>query len=188
MWNAGGGGISQTLSACSAGDWSVDASIALDGGGVKTYPDSAYIFATPPEISSLGSVTSTFGSTLPADGEFADAYDIYLNGTAGDGGDEVQIWTDNQGQTPAGAQVATAVIDGQSYAVWQETGGPITFVAAANVGAGDLNLLPFFQWLASNGYEPSSSTLDQVAFGAQITSTNATSETFGFNNFSVTAS
>ena len=188
MWNAGGGGISQTLSACSSSDWYVDANVADDDGGVKTYPNSAYNFADPPEISSLSTVTSTFGSTLPASGEFEDAYDIWLNGTAGTGGDEVMIWTDNQGQTPAGSQVATVTFDGQSYAVWQEAGGPITFVSDTNVTGGDLNLLQFFQWLISQGYEPTASTLNQVAFGAQIVSTNATPETFGFSNFSVSSS
>jgi hypothetical protein len=188
MWNAGGGGISQTLSACSSSDWYVDANVADDGGGVKTYPNSAYNFADPPEISSLSTVTSTFGSTLPASGDFEDAYDIWLNGTAGTGGDEVMIWTDNQGQTPAGSQVATVTFDGQSYAVWQEAGGPITFVSDTNVTGGDLNLLQFFQWLISQGYEPTGSTLNQVAFGAEIVSTNATPETFGFSNFSVSSS
>ena len=188
MWNAGGGGISQTLSACSSSDWYVDANVADDDGGVKTYPNSAYNFADPPAISSLSTVTSTFGSTVPASGEFDDAYDIWLNGTAGTGGDEVMIWTDNQGQTPAGSQVATVTFDGQSYAVWQEAGGPITFVSATNVTGGDLNLLPFFQWLISQGYEPTASTLNQVAYGAQIVSTNATPETFGFSNFSVSSS
>jgi len=188
MWNAGGGGISQTLSACSSSDWYVDANVADDDGGVKTYPNSAYNYADPPEISSLSTVTSTFGSTLPASGDFEDAYDIWLNGTAGTGGDEVMIWTDNQGQTPAGSQVATVTIDGQSYTVWAATGGPVTFVPDTNVTGGDLNLLPFFQWLISQGYEPANSTLNQVAYGAEIVSTNATPETFGFSNFSVSSS
>ena len=188
MWNAGGGGISQTLSACSSSDWFVDANVAGDGGGVKTYPNSAYNFANPPEISSLASVTSTFGSSLPASGDFEDAYDIWLNGTAASGGDEVMIWTDNQGQTPAGSQVATVTFDGQSYTVWQAADGPITFVSDTNVTGGDLNLLQFFQWLISQGYEPSNSTLNQVAYGAEIVSTNATPETFGFSNFSVSSS
>jgi Glycosyl hydrolase family 12 len=188
MWNAGGGGISQTLSACSSSDWFVDANVAGDGGGVKTYPNSAYNFANPPEISSLASVTSTFGSSLPASGDFEDAYDIWLNGTAASGGDEVMIWTDNQGQTPAGSQVATVTFDGQPYTVWQAADGPITFVSDTNVTGGDLNLLQFFQWLISQGYEPSNSTLNQVAYGAEIVSTNATPETFGFSNFSVSSS
>jgi hypothetical protein len=188
MWNAGGGDISQTLSACSSSAWFVDANVADDGGGVKTYPNSAYNFADPPEISSLASVTSTFGSSLPAGGDFEDAYDIWLNGTAASGGDEVMIWTDNQGQTPAGSQVGTVTFDGQPYTVWQAAGGPITFVSDANVTGGDLNLLQFFQWLIGQGYEPSSSTLNQVAYGAEIVSTNATPETFGFSNFSVSSS
>ena len=131
---------------------------------------------------------STCGSTLPASGDFEDAYDIWLNGTAGAGGDEVMIWTDNHGQTPAGSQMASVTFDGQSYSVWQATGGPITFVSDTNVTGGDLNLLPFFQWLISQGYEPANSTLDQVAYGAEIVSTNATQETFGFSNFSVSSS
>jgi Glycosyl hydrolase family 12 len=188
MWNAGGGGVSQTLSVCSSSDWSVDANVADNGGGVKTYPNSAYNFAAGPEISSLGSVTSTFGSTLPASGDFEDAYDIWLNGTAGTGGDEVMIWTDNHGQTPAGAAVTTATFDGQSYTVWQADGGPITFVSDTNITGGDLNLLQFFQWLISNGYEPADSTLNQVAYGAEIVSTNGAPETFGFSNFSVSSS
>ena len=188
MWNAGAGGISQTLSACSSSDWSIDANVADNGGGVKTYPNSAYNFAGQPEISSLASVTSTFGSTLPASGDFEDAYDIWLNGTAASGGDQVMIWTDNQGQTPAGSQVATVTFDGQSYTVWQAADGPITFVSDTNVTGGDLNLLQFFQWLISQGYEPSNSTLNQVAYGAEIVSTNATPETFGFSNFSVSSS
>ena len=188
MWNAGGGGISQTLSACSSSDWYVDANVADDGGGVKTYPNSAYNFADPPEISSLAWVTSTFGSSLPASGDFEDAYDIRLNGTAANGGDEVMIWTDNQGQTPAGSQVATVTFDGQSYAVWQAADGPITFVSDTNVTGGDVNLLQFLQWLISQGYEPSSSTVNQIAYGAEIASTNATPETFGFSNFSVSSS
>ena len=187
MWNAGGGGIAQTLSACSGGDWFVVANVADDEGGVKSYPNAAYNFAAAPEISSLGSVTSTFGSTLPASGDFEDAYDIWLNGTAATGGDEVMIWTDNQGQTPAGSPVTTVTFDGQSYTVWKADGGPVTFVSSTNVTGGDLNLLQFFQWLINNGYEPGSSTLNQVAYGAEIASTDGAPETFGFNNFSVSS-
>ena len=188
MWNAGGGGISQTLSACSAGSWFVTANVAEDGGGVKTYPNSHYNYADTPEISSLGSVTSTFGSTSPGNGDFEDAYDIWLNGTAGAGGDEVMIWTDNHGETPAGSPVTTATFDGQSYTVWKGNNGPVSFVSDANVTAGDLNLLQFFQWLISKGYEPSNSKLYQVDYGVEINTTNGAQETFGFNNFSVSSS
>jgi hypothetical protein len=84
--------------------------------------------------------------------------------------------------------VTTVTFDGQSYTVWQELGGPITFVPDTNVTGGDLSLLPFFQWLVSQGYEPADSTLNQVAYGVQIASTDATPETFGVSNFSVSSS
>jgi hypothetical protein len=188
MWNAGGGGISQTLSACSASSWFVTANVAEDGGGVKTYPNSHYNYADTPEISSLGSVTSTFGSTSPGNGDFEDAYDIWLNGTAGAGGDEVMIWTDNHGESPAGSPVTTATFGGQSYTVWKGDNGPVSFVSNTNVSAGDVNLLQFFQWLISKGYEPANSKLYQVDYGVEIATTNGAQETFGFNNFSVSSS
>jgi hypothetical protein len=188
MWNAGGGGITQTLSACSASSWFVTANVAEDGGGVKTYPNSHYNYADTPTINSLGSVTSTFGSTSPGNGDFEDAYDIWLNGTAGAGGDEVMIWTDNHGETPAGSPVTTATFDGQSYTVWKGNNGPVSFVSNTNVSAGDVNLLQFFQWLISKGYEPANSKLYQVDYGVEIATTNGAQETFGFNNFSVSSS
>jgi hypothetical protein len=188
MWNAGGGGISQTLEACSASSWFVNANVAADGGGVKTYPNSHYNYSDPPEISSLKSVTSTFGQTIPNNGDFEDAYDIWLNGTAGAGGDEVMIWTHNHGEYPAGSPVTQATFDGQSYTVWKGDNGPVSFVSNSSVDSGNLNLLQFFQWLINKGWEPSNSRLNQVDYGVEINSTGGGQETFGFNNFSVTTS
>jgi Glycosyl hydrolase family 12 len=188
MWNVGGGGISQTLSACSASSWFVKANVAEDGGGVKTYPNSHYNYADPPAISSLSSVTSTFGSSIPGSGNFEDAYDIWLNGTAGAGGDEVMIWTDNHGESPAGSPVTSVTFDGESYTVWKGNNGPVSFVRNSNVSSGNVNLLEFFQWLINKGYEPANSKLYQVDYGVEIATTNGANETFGFNNFSVSSS
>jgi hypothetical protein len=188
MWNVGGGGISQILSACSASSWFVKATVANDDGGVKTYPNSHYNFADTPAISSLNSVTSTFASNSPASGTFEDAYDIWLNGTAGAGGDEIMIWTDNEDQIPAGSPTTSATFDGQSYTVWKGNNGPVSFVSNANVNSGTMNLLPFFQWLIARGWEPANSSLYQVDYGVEIVSTNSAPETFGFSDFSVTSS
>ena len=95
------------------------------------------------------SVTSTFASNSPDSGTFEDAYDIWLNGTAGAGGDEVMIWTDNHGEYPAGSPVTTATFDGQSYTVWKGNNGPVSFVRNSNVGSGSVNLLEF-----SRGHNP----------------------------------
>ena len=188
MWNVGGGGISQTLSACSASSWFVKANVAEDGGGVKTYPNSHYNYADPPAISSLSSVTSTFGSSSPGSGNFEDAYDVWLNGTAGAGGDEVMIWTDNHGESPACSPVTSATFDGESYTVWKGNNGPVSFVRNSNTTSGNVNLLEFFQWLINKGYEPANSKLYQVDYGVEIATTNGATETFGFNNFSVSSS
>jgi hypothetical protein len=188
MWNAGGGGITQTLSACSASSWFVKANVAEDGGGVKTYPNSHYNFANAPQISSLNSVTSTFGQASPDSGNFEDAYDIWLNGLAGAGGDEVMIWTENHGEYPAGSPVTTATFDGQAYTVWKGGNGPVSFVRDSNVSSGSVNLLEFFQWLINKGWEPANSRLEQVDYGVEIASTNGAQETFNFSNFSVSSS
>lgn len=189
MWNIGGGGVSQTLSACSASDWFVNATVADDGGGVKTYPNSHYTFARPPQISSLSAVTSTFAQASPASGTFEDAYDIWLNALAGSGNeDEVMIWTENHGQIPGGSPAATATIDGASYTVWRGANNLVSFVANATVTSGTLNLLPFFQWLLRKGWEPAGSTLVQVDYGVEIVSTNSAPQTFGFSDFSVSSS
>jgi len=189
MWNVGGGGITQTISACSSSSFFVDANVAQDGGGVKTYPNSHFNFTSAPAISSLKSVTSTFDATLPGtNGSFEDAYDIWLNGLAGAGGDEVMIWTDNHGETPAGSPMTSVTIGGMSYTVWKGNDGPVSFVADSTITSGNLNLLAFFQWLISKGWEPANSNLQQVDYGVEIATTNNTTQTFHFSNFSVSSS
>jgi hypothetical protein len=192
MWNAGGGGISQTLSACSSSSWFVNATVADDGGGVKTYPNSHFMFNNEPEISSLNSVTSTFAQSSPDSGNsgtWEDAYDIWLNGLPGSGNpDEVMIWTENHGQIPGGSPMATATFDGASYTAWRGSNNLVSFVANTTVTSGTLNLLQFFQWLINKGWEPAGSTLIQVDYGVEIVSTNSAPETFDFSDFSVSSS
>jgi hypothetical protein len=185
MWNVGGGGITQTLSACSASSWFVNATVANDGGGVKTYPNSHYTLNNSPQVSSLNSVTSTFAQSSPNAGTFEDAYDIWLNGLAGSGGaDEVMIWTENHGQIPGGSPMASAIFGGQSFTVWRGNNNLVSFVADSTMTSGTLNLVPFLQWLIDKGWEPGNSTLLQVDYGVELVSTNGR-ETFGFSDFSV---
>jgi hypothetical protein len=185
IWNAGGGGISQTLSACSASSWFVNATVADNGGGVKTYPNSHYMFDNSPEISSLNSVTSTFAQSSPSSGTFEDAYDIWLNGLAGSGGaDEVMIWTENHGQIPGGSPMASATFGGQSFTVWRGNNNLVSFVADSTMTSGTLSLVPFLKWLIDKGWEPANSTLLQVDYGVELVATSGR-ETFGFSDFSV---
>jgi hypothetical protein len=189
MWNANGGSVSQTLSACSFSDWYVTAT-ASGGGGVLTYPDSHLDVPNTPKISSLSSVTSSFADANPNTGTYEDAYDIWLNGVADPdaGSDELMIWTNNHGQTPGGSPMATVTIGGQSWTAWKGNGGYMAFVANSNFTAGTLNLLGFFQWVISKGWVPAGSTLNQVDYGVEICSTNGAPATFGFSNFAVNVS
>jgi Glycosyl hydrolase family 12 len=189
MWGISGYSVTQTLYACSYSDWYVVADMNNDSGDghVKTYPNAHRDFDNEPAISSLQSVTSTFAETSPGTGIYEDAYDIWLNGIATSGSTEVMIWTENHGQVPSGSQVATVTLDGRSWAVWRE-GTYIAFVATSNFTSGTMNLLTFFQWIISQGWMPSNSTLGQVDYGAELVSTNNVPSTFTFSNFSVNAS
>ncbi|MGD0703323.1 MAG: hypothetical protein ABSA02_26000 [Trebonia sp.] len=189
MWNAGGGSVSQTLSACSFSDWYVTAT-ASGGGSVLTYPDSHLDVPNTPRISSLSSVTSSFADTSPNTGTYEDAYDIWLNGVADPdaGSDELMIWTNNHGQTPGGSPMATVTIGGQTWTAWKGNGGYMAFVANSNFTSGTLNLLGFLQWVISKGWVPAGSTLNQVDYGVEICSTNGAPATFSFSNFAVNVS
>ena len=189
MWGISGYSVSQTLSACSYGNWYVTATMNNDNGDghVKTYPNSHRDWDSEPSISSLQSVTSTFAETSPGTGIYEDAYDIWLNGIADSGSTEVMIWTENHGQVPAGNQVATVTLDGRSWAVWKD-GSYIAFVAGSNFTSGTMNLLTFFQWIMSQGWIPGNSTLGQVDYGVELVSTNGVPATFSFSNFTVNAS
>lgn len=191
MWNISGYNVTQTLYACSYSDWYVVASMTGNpggGGAVKTYPNSHRDFDSEPQINSFSSITSTFAETNPGTGTFEDAYDIWLNGVATPTCTEVMIWTDNHGQTPAGTAQTTVTIDGRSYTVYKTTGNYIAFVANTNFSSGTMNLMAFFQWIMAKGWIPSTSTLGQVDYGAELVSTNGVPATFTFSNFSVDAS
>jgi hypothetical protein len=187
MWNASKYSVTQTLHACSYSNWYVTATMNNDSGdgAVKTYPNSQRDFSQ--EISSLGSVTSTFAETSPGTGIYEDAYDIWINGLATSGSTEVMIWTQNHGQTPSGSVQGTVTFGGRSYTVWK-SGSYIAFVANANFTAGTMNLLQFFQWIIGKGWIPAGSTLSQVCYGVELVSTNGVPATFTFSNYSVSAS
>jgi hypothetical protein len=189
MWNTSGYNVSQTIYACSYSDWYVTATMdnSKGDGAVKTYPDSHRDFQNEPQINSFKSITSTFAETSPHTGIYEDAYDIWINGIGGSNSTEVMIWNDNQRQVPSGSPQGTATFDGRAYTVWK-AGGYVAFVANSNFSSGTVNLLAFFQWIMSKGWMPGNSTLGQVDYGVELVSTNGVPQTFGFSNFTVSAS
>ena len=107
MWNAGGYDVSQTMSVCSPGNWSVSAKADNNShdGAVKTYPNVHRDYhdwgsGHEPRLSAFASITSKFASRSPHVGIYNGAYDIWINGVADSGSTELMIWTDNHRPGP----------------------------------------------------------------------------------------
>jgi hypothetical protein len=189
MWNAGNYSVTQSLSACSAANWYVTATMNNNNGdgAVKTYPNAHKDFSAAPAISSFHSISSSFAQATNPGGIYEYAYDIWINGLADSNSTEVMIWTDNHGQVPSGSRVGTTTIGGQSFAVWK-SGSYIAFVAAGNVNSGSVNLLQAFDYIIGKGWLTSGATLNQVDYGVELVSTSNAPETFTVTNFSVSTS
>jgi hypothetical protein len=188
MWNASKYPVSQTLYACSYSDWYVVANMNNDtgDGAVKTYPNAHEDFSEP-AISSFRTISSTFSEQSPHVGIYEDAYDIWLNGVATSGSTEVMVWTENFHQVPTGSVQGTVTLGGRTYTAWRQ-GSYIALVATANFSSGTVNLLQIFDWIMTKGWIPSSSTLGQVDYGAEIVSTGGSPATFSFTDFSISTS
>jgi glycosyl hydrolase family 12 len=188
MWNTSVPLGPETLSACSYHSWYVVSNQTSSAGAVKTYPNVQMNFNDVP-ISSLTTIASTFAETSPHVGIYEDAYDIWTNGIATNGSTEFMIWVDNYNQVPAGDKVTTMTFGGRSYDVWKTSDNSyIAFVATTSFTSGSIDLLAIFAWTITQGWLPSTSTLSQIDFGAEICSTNGADATFQFTDFSITAS
>jgi hypothetical protein len=189
MWNCANYSCSETLSACSYRSWYVVASMNNNSGdgAVKSYPNVHKDYPDTP-LSSFAAITSTFAATSPHVGIYNVAYDIWLNGVATAGSNEIMIWTENFNQQPAGSQVAMVTLGAVTYDVWKTSDSSyIAFVPTAVMVSGNLNLLEIFQWLIAQGWIPSNSTVGQIDFGIEIVSTNSTNARFDVTDFSITS-
>lgn len=194
-WNASGyHGLSQALHVCNYNSWYVIAVMNNDtgDGAVKTSPNVQETwYPTPTPLSRWESITSDFSDVPPGTGskygiwEFE--YDIWLNGLADSSSTEVMIWTDNNGQTPAGSLVGWFADAGQSYQVYYSSPPYqyIAFVDRSNHLSGKVNLLDFFSYVISRGWMQGSSTLYQICHGVELVSTNSKPEKFTINNFAI---
>ena len=194
-WNAGRYiGLSQKLYVCNYNSWYtiVTMNNATGDFAVKTSPNVQETwYPTPTKLSSWEAITSQFSDISPGIGsnygiwEFE--YDIWLNGLADSNSTEVMIWTDNNGQTPAGSPNGLFTTGGHTYDVYHSPPPRqyIAFVDRSNNLSGSVSLLDFFNYVISRGWMPSSSTLYQICYGVELVSTNSRSEKFIINNFSI---
>lgn len=192
-------GASQTLTAYSPGNWSVTAKMPASNTAVVSYPDTQQIYTTtrnaPNPLSHFSSITSSYTESGPAShvGDYEAAYDIWAGTGSQDYAQEIMIWVDNHGQTPAGSVVASATVDGVGYRIWSSrkagaVGDPVSMVMDSNQASGSVNILDDLKWLLSNGYMPAGSGVNQIDFGWEICSTGGAAETFTLSQYGIKAS
>jgi hypothetical protein len=198
VWNPISG-ASQKLTSFSPGNWSVSASMPASNTAVVSYPDTQQLYTTdsntPKPLSSFGSITSSYTETGPASSgdDWEAAYDIWAGTGTDNYAQEIMIWVDNHGQTPAGSVVASATIDGVGYKIWSTgkagtVGNPVSMVLDSNQASGSVNVLDDLNWLKSSGYMPASSGVNQIDFGFELCSTGGATQTFAVSQFGIKSS
>lgn len=185
---------SQVTWANTESDWGTTVSITAAGNQVYTYPDAARAFAQLP-LPSLGHVIAKYSYTMPttANGLTGELmFDCWLNGSGPGFGDEVSIFVENQGVSPAGDTVlGTGLSFHGSNASWTAYERPASsppqfiFVPTPNLPrTGTIDLLPMFNWLVTNGYLASPSTMQEVELGWEIITTGGVPLTFRMLSYS----
>jgi hypothetical protein len=185
MWNDDAGLGPETLYACSYRNWYVVSDQVDNAGAVKTYPNVHKDYNNV-ALGSFAYLATTFAASTPHVGIYNVAYDIWLNGVATSGSNEVMIWTENYKQVPAGTMADTVSLGGRSFSVWKTANNRyIAFVPASAITSGSLDLLELLNWIKAKGWIPSNSTLGQVCYGVEIVSTGGASAKFTFTDFSI---
>jgi Glycosyl hydrolase family 12 len=185
--------ISQTIYACNFDSFYVEANVHNIAGSVQSYPSSQFTFTSPVDISRFKSLTSNFRVSNPPAGPGLDyefAYDIWINGYGGTNHTEMMIWTYTHDRHPVGSELpGTVTIDGHVFGVWIDGtyGDLVTFEAIDNYVAGNMNLLPFFDYTAAKGWfrDGESTPLWQIDYGVELCGTPTITK-FDFTDFNVT--
>lgn len=184
--------INQTLTAHSASDWSVSATST--GTAVQSYPDTQQTMTTSSDLANslTPDVNSTYAETVPSNGIWESAYDIWLGSLTNSGSQynqEIMVWTDNHGQTPAGSNTGkTAVIGGVTYDIWTEPGNStVTLEATTNSTSGGVDVTTAIQDLQADGYVAAGEGYSQVDYGYEICSTNGSPETFALTGYTLSS-
>ncbi len=151
-------------------------------GSPASYPSFVYGCAygnctsgsgLPKQVSAIGSAPSAF-SVTSAGGAWDLAYDIWLDPTARTNGqntgEEIMIWLDSSGAQPAGSQVATTSIGGQTWEVWFTRMSQWNYVAyrAHGLRSVNIDLKGFINDSVQRGYAQNSWYLTSIQAGFEI--------------------
>jgi len=151
-------------------------------GSPASYPSFVYGCAygnctassgLPKVVSAISSAPSSF-SVSSAAGAWDLAYDIWLDPTARtngqDTGEEIMIWLDSSGAQPAGSQVGSVSIDGQTWEVWFSRMSQWNYVAyrAHGLRSVNIDIKHFINDSVQRGYAQSTWYLTSVQAGFEI--------------------
>ncbi|GAB3946374.1 hypothetical protein GCM10029976_073800 [Kribbella albertanoniae] len=185
MWNNHNG--TYTMAVCNYNSWYEDVTQSRPGdNGVQAYPNVHKDYDDFP----LARVQSAkFAATAPdcAGCIYNIAFDVWINEGFEN---ELMIWTQNHGQTPAGSKIGTTTIGGHAYEVWKaggntKPGGIFTYKSVTTQTSGTMPLQAFFKDLEARKWIPANSTTWQVDYGVEVVSTNNTKQRFTFNAFEI---
>lgn len=190
VWGSGAG--PQTIWARTGTNWGVVANHPRTSG-VKSYPHTGKTLNRT--LSSLGSVSSSFNVTVPSDGDYETAYDIWANNNAY----EVMIWAnqrgavgpiaesyDSNGAVPSASNVS---VGGHTWNVYRGSNGSnavFSFVRTSTTNSGTVDVLAVLNWLRSQGWW-GDVTVGDIQFGFELSGTAGQSN-FVCNSFGITSS
>lgn len=188
----GGGAGPQTIWARSGTNWGVVANHPRTSG-VKAYPHTGKTINRT--LSSLRSISSSFNVTVPGDGDFETAYDIWANNFAY----EVMIWTNQRGAVgpiaesyDANGAVPSARnvnVGGHTWNVYRGSNGSnavFSFLRTSGTNSGTIDVLAVLNWLRTQGWW-GDVTIGEIQFGFELSGT-AGQSSFVCNSFSITSS
>ena len=157
---------------------------------MKSYPHTGKTLNRT--LSSLTSLRSAFNVTVPADGDYETAYDIWANNNAY----EVMIWTNQHGAVgpiaesyDANGAVPNArnvTAGGHTWNVYRGSNGSnavFSFVRTSTTDAGTVDVLAVLNWLRTQAWW-GDVTVGQVQFGFELSGTAGRSS-FTDNSFSL---
>jgi hypothetical protein len=190
VWGSGAG--PQTIWARTGTDWGVVANHPRTSG-VKSYPHTGQTLSRT--LSSLSSVSSSFNVTVPGDGDYETAYDIWANSNAY----EVMIWANEHGAVGPIAEsydsngavptVANLTVGGSTWNLYRGSNGSnavYSWVRTSTTNAATVDVLAILNWLRTNGWW-ADVTVGDIQFGFELSGTAGQSN-FTDNSFSITYS
>jgi hypothetical protein len=187
MW--GGGGGTQTIWARTGTNWGVVANHPRTSG-VKSYPHTGKTVNRT--LSSLSSISSAYNVSVPADGDYETAYDIWANNNAY----EIMIWTNKKGavgpiaqsydQNGAVPSASNVNVGGSTWNIYRGSNGSnqvYSFLRTSDTNSGSIDILAVLNWLRTNGWY-GDVTVGEIQFGFELSGTAGQSN-FVCNSFNI---